>query len=318
MAMSQGERMWRLQQSSNRFLSRQQTTSSWNHTREIVQPRSSGTVFPANRTPTNQAIQGSVVVVGSAVPNSRDSAIGKNVYSADGAPIGCCATTVASGSGTFDEQNAIIQKAQSVACCNKINEYWNYNGYSIDVTGNVPDLSGGFITGIKGGVCCPLPPLPNNAQVPGYIKCSMCQNFYFPKVPQSSVCLNCPTDYKSYQYYPPPPIDWELRRYGDNRVPEECGAIPTIANFGIVGLAPGQGPWQVAWVQTGAASVGAQVFDGNGNPYAATITYDSLNQITIADFTAGARGSTYSVTITLVNQCGSVSASGTFAVRASV
>lgn len=220
MAMSQGERLWRLQQSSNRFLSRQQTTSSWNHTREIVQPRSSGFVYPATKTPTNQAIQNTVVRMGSEVPGGTDSAITKNVYNATGAPIGCSATVVTSGSETFDEANALIQKAQSVRCCNRINEYWNYNGYSIDVTGG-RDLSGGFVTGIRGGVCCPLPNLVNDAKVPEAIQCASCQKFYFPS-PAQPRCCSGPA-YPSSSLYPPPPIDWELRRYGEAGVP----SVPT-------------------------------------------------------------------------------------------
>ena len=313
MAMSQGERLWRLQQSSNRYLSRQQTTSSWNHTREIVQPRSSGVVFPATKTPTNQAIQNTVVRMGSEVPGGTDSAITKNVYNATGAPIGCSANVVTSGSETFDEANALIQKAQSVRCCNKINEYWNYNGYSIDVTGG-KDLSGGFITGIKGGVCCPLPNLVNNAQLPNWVKCSYCLNFYNPTV-SAKCCYGTP--YPSSQLYPRQPIDWELRRYGDDRVPEGCGPAPTITNFGIVGVIPGTGPWQVAWTQTNTQTVGVVVYDGNNQIYPAVITYDSLSQVTIADFTNTGDSATYTVVVTATNDCGSVTQSGTFLVRGS-
>lgn len=300
MAMSQGERLWRLQQSSNRFLSRQQTTSSWNHTREIVQPRSSGVVFPRQRTPTNQAIQNTVVRMGSEVPGGTDSAITKNVYSADGAPIGCSATVVTSGSETFDQQNAIIQKAQSCAICSQP-DYATQNGYSIDLKP-------------LGGVCCPLPNLVNDAKLQNYLKCSYCLQFYNPSV-RRTCCYGTP--YPSSYLYPRQPIDWELRRYGDERVPEECGPIPTITDFGIVGLAPGTGPWQVAWNQTGTQTVSAAVYDQNGNLYAATITYDSLSQITIADFTTGIRPATYSVVVSLSNNCGSISASGSFLVRGS-
>jgi hypothetical protein len=206
--MSQGERLWRLQQSSNRFLSRQQTTSSWNHTREIVQPRSSGVVFPRERTPTNQAIQNSVVKVRSEVPGGTDSAITTNTYSAEGGPIACCNTVVTSGSETFDQVNALIQKAQSCAICSQP-DYATQNGYSLDLQP-------------LGGVCCPLPNLPNTAKVPASIQCASCQKFYFPSPAQPTCCSD--PSYPSSSLYPPPPIDWELRRYGDIRVPQP-GAV---------------------------------------------------------------------------------------------
>ena len=181
MAMSQGERMARLLEQQGRFRSRQQTRDSWDYTRNIVQARASGFVFPQHRTPTNYAIQGTVVAQGSEVPGSRDTAITKNVYSADGAPIGCCATVVASGTETFDEQNALLKKAQSCICSNEGDKYWLYNGYSIDMSGAL----------VKGGYCCPLPNLPNTAQVPGYIKCSFCLKFYFPSPAQPRICTSC-------------------------------------------------------------------------------------------------------------------------------
>jgi hypothetical protein len=181
MAMSQGERIARLVESQGRYRSRQQTTSSWHHTREIVQPKSSGVVFPENRTPTNYAIQGTVVRQGSEVPGGTDSSITKNVYSADGAPIGCCATVVTSGTETFGGQEALIQKAQSCICSNEGDKYWLYNGYAIDMNG----------PSVKGGVCCPLPNLLNTAKTTAAEKCSSCLNFYFPSPAQPRVCSSC-------------------------------------------------------------------------------------------------------------------------------
>lgn len=304
MAMSEGERLWRLQQSSNRFLSRQQTTTSWNHTREIVQPRSSGVVFPKERTPSKYNIQGSVVSQGSQVPGSRDNAIGKNVYSADGAPIGCCATVVTSGTETFDQTNALIQKAQSSAiCCQP--DYAKQNGYSIDLKP-------------LGGVCCPLPNLPNDAKVTDAFKCSSCLQFYFPNPAQPKCCPDTP--YPQSALYPPPPIDWELRRYGDIRVPQQaekefCGPAPNISNLEITAMSFGTGPWLVNWDQVGAQYVTVSVYDPNNQVYSASITYNSITEAVIDDFTDSGSGTNYEVVVKLYNECGSVSQRTTFYVR---
>jgi hypothetical protein len=198
MAMSQGERMARLLEQQGRYRTRQQTTSSWNHTREIVQPRASGTVFPETRTPTNYAIQGSVVRQGSEVPGGLDSSITKNVYSANGAPIGCCATYVTSGTETYDEQNALIQKAQGCAVCSPVNSYWLSNGYAIDMSGTL----------IKGGWTCPIPNLVNTAKTTAAEQCASCLNFYFPSPAQPRVCASCGD-----------PALLSNQRYGDAGVP---------------------------------------------------------------------------------------------------
>ena len=190
--------MARLLQEQGRYRSRQQTTSSWHHTREIVQPRSSGVVFPENRTPTNYAIQGTVVSQGSEVPNTRDSAIGKNVYSADGAPIGCCATVVKSGTETFGGQEALVQKAQSCICSNEGDKYWLYNGYSIDMSGTL----------VKGGWTCPIPNLVNTAKTTAAEQCASCLQFYFPSPAQPKTCQSCGN-----------PALLSNQRYGDIRVP---------------------------------------------------------------------------------------------------
>ena len=207
MAMSQGERMARLLEQQGRYRSRQQTRDSWDYTRNIVQPRASGFVFPENRTPGRQAIQNTVVRQGSEVPGSLDSSITKNVYSADGAPIGCSAPVVASGSETFDEQNALLKKAQGCAVCSPVNSYWLYNGYAIDMSGTL----------VKGGWNCPVPNLPNTAKVPAYLQCAACQQFYFPNPSQPAVCSSCRN-----------PALLSDQRYGDVRVPQSQ-ASPTIS-----------------------------------------------------------------------------------------
>ena len=212
--MSQGERMLRLQEQSRRFLSRQQTKDSSQQTL-IVQAKASKVIFPQNRTPTNYAIQGSVVSMGSQVPLTRDTAIGKNVYSADGAPVGCCATVVRSGTTTFDQQNALAQKAQACAICAEP-DYSLFNGYAIDLNGEF----------VKGGVLCPYPNLVNTAKTTEAENCASCKKFYFPNPAQPSLCNDCNTPYPSSYLYPPQPIDSELRRYGDDRVPQQGPIAP--------------------------------------------------------------------------------------------
>lgn len=197
MAMSQGERMARLLEEQGRYRSRQQTTSSWHHTREIVQPRSSGYLQPQNRT-IRYAVPGSVVSQGSQVPGSRDRAIGQNTYTSDGGPIACCASVVYSGTETFDEQNAILQQAQGCAVCSPVNSYWLYNGYSIDMSGTL----------IKGGVTCPIPNLVNTAKTTAAEQCASCLKFYFPSPAQPRVCQSCGD-----------PALLSNQRYGDAGVP---------------------------------------------------------------------------------------------------
>lgn len=301
--------MARLLEEQGRYRSRQQTRDSWDYTRNIVQARASGYVFPQNRTPSLYAIQGTVVRQGSEVPGGTDSSITKNVYSADGAPIGCCATVVASGTETFDNQNALIKKAQSCICKNEGDKYWLYNGYAIDMSGTL----------VKGGWTCPIPNLVNTAKTTQAEQCASCKMFYFPNPAQPSLCPACPVPYPNNRFYPPPPIDWELRRYGDGtRIPQDCGPDPTLGDITITGLVYGQGPWIANWTQTNTQTIGAAVFDTTMTPYAATITVNSLTQVTIADFTAGVRkNGLFTLTITASNKCGSVSRSATFYVRES-
>jgi hypothetical protein len=204
--MSQGERMLRLQESSNRYLSRRQTKDASQQTL-INQAKASKVVFPGTQTPTSQAIATSVVIVGSQVPGARDSSIGHNVYSADGAPIGCCATSVTSGSETWSGSQGLAQQKEGCAICANP-DYATQNGYAIDMNA-------------IGGNCCPLPNLPNTAKVPGYIQCSTCLKFYFPNPAQPRSCAcQSGTPYASQYLYPPPPESAEQQRYGDIRVPQ--------------------------------------------------------------------------------------------------
>jgi hypothetical protein len=197
MAMSQGERMMRLQEESNRFLSRRQTKDSGQQTL-IVQAKASGYIFNQNRTPTRLAIATTVVV------GPTDKAIPANVYNPDGQVPTCCATKVTNGSETFDEQNAVLQRAQACAICANP-DYATTNGYSIDLR-------------TLGGNCCPLPNLVNTAKTTAAEKCASCLQFYFPTPAQPTCCYGTP--YPSSALYPPQPIDWELRRYGEAGVPQ--------------------------------------------------------------------------------------------------
>lgn len=202
MAMSQGERMARLLQEQGRYRSRQQTKDS-SHQTLIVQAKASTVVFPQNRTPDTLTIEGSRVI------GPTDKGIPANIYSSDGAPIGCCATVVANGSETFDQQNALLQKAQGCAICST-QDYWLYDGYAIDMSGEF----------IKGGYTCPIPNQVNTAKTTEAQQCAACLKFYFPSPAQPTCCYNTP--YESQYLYPPQPIDWELRRYGDS------GTVPQV------------------------------------------------------------------------------------------
>lgn len=190
--------MARLLEQQGRFRTRQQTRDSWDYTRNIVQPRASGTVFPQIRNPSRYAIQNTVVRQGSEVPGSIDSSITKNVYSADGAPIGCSATVVTSGTETFDEQNALLKEAQGCAVCSPVNSYWLYNGYAVDMSGTL----------IKGGWQCPVPNLVNTAKTTAAEQCASCLQFYFPSPAQPRVCTSCGD-----------PALLSNQRYGDAGVP---------------------------------------------------------------------------------------------------
>jgi hypothetical protein len=203
MAMSQGERIARLQEQSNQYVSRRQTKDSSLQT-YIVQAKASGVVQPRERTPTNYAIQNKVVAQGSQVPLTRDTAIMKNVYSADGAPLGCCATVVASGTTTFAGTQAVTKAAEKCAVCSDP-DYSLENGYAKKLN----------------TVCCPLPNLPNTAKTTAAEQCASCKKFYFPNPAQPSCCYDTP--YPASALYPPKPIDWEFGRYGAAGVPTTDG-----------------------------------------------------------------------------------------------
>lgn len=199
MAMSQGERIARLQEQSNQYVSRRQTKDCSLQTL-IVQAKAGGVLQPRERTPTNYAIQNKVVVQGSQVPLTRDTAIGKNVYSADGAPLGCCATVVASGTTTFAGTQAVTLAAEKCAVCSDP-DYSLENGYAKKLN----------------TVCCPLPNLPNTAKTTAAEQCASCKKFYFPNPAQPRCCYDTP--YPASQLYPPKPIDWEFGKYGAAGVP---------------------------------------------------------------------------------------------------
>ncbi len=206
MAMSQGELIWRRQQESKRFLSRQQTKDSSLQT-FIVQARSSTNIFTPK--PDRQAIPGSKAV------GPEDRGINNNTYQTP--PVGaCCATTCASGNETFNERSAVEMKnAGNAICCGP--DYATQNGYAIDLN-------------TLGAYCCPLPNLPNTAQVPASLQCAACLKFYFPVPAQPPLCTSCGTSYPQSSLYPPQPIDSELRRYGEAGVPRVGGTNSSTTN----------------------------------------------------------------------------------------
>lgn len=206
--MSQGELIWRRQQESKRFLSRQQTKDCSLQT-YINQAKASKVIFTPS--PSNQNIEGSYT------KGAVEKGINNNTYQ----PVpnqACCSTEVTSGSQVINQQNRVAMKnAGAVICCEP--DYSLFNGYSID-------LSGQFV---KGGVTCPLPNLVNTAKVPGAESCASCKKFYFPVPAQPPLCSNCSTTYPSTYLYPPPPLDPRFGHYGDAGVPRVGGStgLPT-------------------------------------------------------------------------------------------
>ena len=205
MAMSQGELIWRRQQESKRFLSRQQTKDCSLQT-YINQAKASTKIFTPP--PTAQTIQGSRAV------GPEDRGINNNTYQAT--PVGaCCSQSFASGNETFNERSAVEMKnAGAAICCGP--DYSTQNGYAIDLS-------------TLGVYCCPLPNLPNNAKTTQAQQCASCLQFYFPVPAQPSLCTGCNTSYPQSSLYPPQPIDSELRRYGAAGVPRVGGStgLPT-------------------------------------------------------------------------------------------
>lgn len=205
MAMSQGELIWRRQQESQRFLSRQQTKDCSLQT-YINQAKASTKIFTP--TPTAQSIQGSQAV------GPVEKGLNNNTYQAVPTQP-CCSVTYTSGNETFNEQNRVAMKnAGAAICCGP--DYSTQNGYSIDLA-------------TLGAYCCPLPNLPNTAKVPASLQCASCLQFYFPVPAQPSLCTGCNTPYPNSALYPPQPIDSELRRYGEAGVPRVGGStgLPT-------------------------------------------------------------------------------------------
>ena len=211
MAMSQGELIWRRQQESKRFLSRQQTKDSSLQT-YINQAKASQVIY----TPVPQRL----AIPGSEVRGPTDRGINANVYNPDGQLPTCCATVVNNDIRNINQQNRVAMKnAGAVICCGP--DYSQYNGYAIDLSGQY----------VKGGVTCPLPNLVNTAKVPAALQCASCLRFYFPVPAQPSFCTNCNTTYPSSSLYPPQPIDWELRRYGEAGVPRVGGTTGQPTNY---------------------------------------------------------------------------------------
>ena len=214
MAMSQGELIWRRQQESKRFLSRQQTKDSSLQT-FINQAKSSKVIFP--KIPTDSSVQSIVVnsIQGSRAVGPTDRGINNNTYQAT--PVGaCCSSTYASGNETFNEAGAVEMKnTGAVLCCEP--DYSRVDGYAIDLK-------------TLGAYCCPLPNLPNTAQVPAALQCAACLKFYFPVPAQPTICSGCSTPYPQSSLYPPKPIDWELQRYGEAGVPRVGGTNSSTTN----------------------------------------------------------------------------------------
>jgi hypothetical protein len=205
MAMSQGELIYRRQQESKRFLSRQQTKDCSLQT-YINQAKASTKIFTPS--PTNQTIQGSQAV------GPVEKGLNNNTYQAT--PVGaCCSVTYASGNETFNERSAVEMKnAGAAICCQP--DYSRTNGYAIDLA-------------TLGAYCCPLPNLPNTAKTTQAQQCASCLTFNFPNPAQPPLCTGCNTSYPQSSLYPPQPIDSELRRYGAAGVPRVGGStgLPT-------------------------------------------------------------------------------------------
>lgn len=298
MAMSQGERIARLQEQSNRYLSRRQTKDCSQQTL-IVQAKASKYLQPQHRTPTSYAVENKVVSQGSQVPLSRDTAIGKNVYSADGAPLGCCATVVASGTTTFNEARAVLKKAEGCAICANP-DYSLSNGYSIDLSG----------PNVVGGVCCPEPNLPNTAKTTAAEQCAACKKFYFPS-PTPRKCTFC-TPYPSSALYPRLPPAWEDGKYGDDRVPQNVPEVPEDSCSGNI-------PFISDLVQEDIEGIAISFnYSGEGLQVSVDVSGENLESWAVETTSLGlitfssicvTETSEVTITITLENECGSTSQS---------
>jgi hypothetical protein len=211
--MSQGERIARVQEQANRFLSTRQTKTSWEQTL-IVQGKASKVVFPGSQTPETLSIATTRVV------GPTDRAIPANVAGPYATLDAKCTTFVASGSQTFNERDALTQRRQGQVYCAQPS-YTQQNAYAIDLQP-------------LGGVCCPSSTyLPNTAKTTWAENATACKRFYFPSPAQPPLC--CPSPLPGSALYPKPPISWELRRYGAAGIPqvaprvevgEEAGGYP--------------------------------------------------------------------------------------------
>lgn len=210
MAMSQGELIWKRQQEAKRFLSRQQTKDSSLQT-FINQAKASQVIY----TP----IPRRLAIPGSETRGPTERGINANVYNPDGQVPTCCATVVNNDIRNINQNRVAWKNTGAAICCQP--DYSQFNGYAID-------LSGQFV---KGGWAYPLPNQPNTAQVPASLQCASCLKFYFPVPAQPSLCNNCNTPYPQSSLYPPQPIDWELRRYGEAGVPRVGGSSGQPTNY---------------------------------------------------------------------------------------
>lgn len=292
--------MARLLEEQGRFRSRQQTKDSHVHTLLIVQPKASRYIAPQNQTPTALSVAGTHIV------SATDRAVPANVYNGGNAVPSCCSAVAYNGNSNFAGADGIAQQRQACAVCPTDN-YWLFNGYSIDMSGQY----------VKGGVCCPVPNLPNTAQQTSWEKCSNCLKFYFPR--HFRCCYGTP--YPSSQLYPRLPPDMDLERYGDNRLPEQPCNYPQIANLTVIPPVAGytNGPWSLGWQETNNAltwSVQATVYDENGTAVNASFSDIQPFTLVIGSLTAAARNATYTVTVVLTNQCGTSQATASFLVSA--
>ena len=242
--MSQGERIARIQEHANRFLSTRQTKTSWEQTL-IVQGKASKVVFPGSQTPETLSIAGSRVV------GPTDRAIPANVAGPYATLDAKCTTFVASGSQTFNERDALIQKRQGQVYCAQPS-YTQQNAYAIDLLA-------------IGGVCCDLSSsyLPNTAKTTWAENATACKKFYFPSPAQPPLC--CPSPLPGSALYPKPPISWELRRYG-------AAGIPQVAPRVEVGEEAGGSPAP----SFNRNSIAYNTTRRSGDPYYTYNVYDSM------------------------------------------
>lgn len=288
--MSQGERMARLLEEQGRFRSRQQTKDSHVHTLLVVQPKASRYIAPQNQTPTALSVTGTHIV------SATDRGVPANVYNGGNAVPSCCSAVSYNGNSNFAGADGIVQQRQACAVCPTDN-YWLYNGYAIDMSG--PD--------VKGGVCCPLPNLPNTAKQTAAEKCANCLQFYFPSPTQPRCCYGTP--YTSQYLYPrlPPSMETGVR-FGDDRVPEQ-GCPPVSISAPSISSPGDCGPWVIQFNYTGAdVGLNVAIVDGNGAAVenvvlGAVVLENGLGSVTITSVNGLGAGVRATAVLTLSSYC---------------